>query len=447
MSDTSPPAGIDPNIDLIDFTNACLEAGRLNDINAFYLVAVAQIESGIKNIPAAGSSGFGPFQILAETWSEFKDRLDLTDDDRFDPFAQPFVAAKIAADGTKALLSVLPSNRRPTPYELYFSHLFGVRGSKVILGGSSTRSIRDALIEVHAANPDPGARADAVIKANKSLLASGDTPRSVGGVLNEVTTRMDEAFAKALPKDVLKQIDPDLTRELVIKTTSGNTTYWVVNLIGPEEGGQSIIKRTDGQQPGIILSDTTVFPIKATDKIPADVAAALNKASPGDLPTPTGPGGNPPKPTDDISAKVFAAAKAFLGHDTSNVPGTEHGNLACAWAVNEVVRLALGKPISGGNHNGLGTGELFNVLQKRHMKLNSASEAKPGTIIISPTPPGGPHGHVGIVGDNSADDTHIFSNSSGSKKFAQKFTLKSWRVHYAGKGLQVLFFALNRNQF
>src|ERR1043166_2831444 len=99
-----------------------------------------------------------------------------------------------------------------------------------------------------------------------------------------------------------------------------------------------------------------------------------------------GPGGDAPTPGTDINAKMFETAKAFVGQSTHNVPGTEHGNLACAWAVSQVARLALGQPIStdGGTKNGLGTSGMFDVLKAHHTKLNSASDATPGTIIIAP---------------------------------------------------------------
>jgi hypothetical protein len=161
---------------------------------------------------------------------------------------------------------------------------------------------------------------------------------------------------------------------------------------------------------------------------------------------PTTPGGPAPGAGDDISAKVFAAAKAFVGHDTSNAPGTDHGHLASAWSVNEVARLALGKPISGGGTNGLSIAELHDMLEAHHTRLSGAEQAEPGTIIMSPTV-GSRHGHVGIVGatTGSVGDTQIFSNSSANAKFAQNFTIAKWKDHFVN--LQVLFYQLKAGQF
>jgi hypothetical protein len=242
----------------------------------------------------------------------------------------------------------------------------------------------------------------------------------------------------------------DMIRQLVVMTSSNNATYWVINQIGLQEGGQSLLRNT-GNNTEILLSDTTVFPIQTSPQVPALVAAELNKAAPDLVPSPGGSAGSPPVTDAEVNAKMFATAQTFVSHDTSNVPGTDGGNLACAWAVNQVARLGLGKPIStdGQGGNGLSTDELFSVLTAHHTKLNSVTDAKPGTIIIAPSQ-GANHGHVGVVGTTagSVNDTLVYSNSSHLKEFAQNYTIGRFTNLYAGKkGLRVLFFALKRDQF
>jgi hypothetical protein len=86
---------------------------------------------------------------------------------------------------------------------------------------------------------------------------------------------------------------------------------------------------------------------------------------------------------------------------------------------------------------------------RHHTQLASAGDARPGTIIIAPTK-GENHGHVGVVGRaaGSINDTPVFSNSSALRKFAQNYTIGRFTSLYVGKkGLQVLFFALKRDQF
>jgi hypothetical protein len=225
----------------------------------------------------------------------------------------------------------------------------------------------------------------------------------------------------------------------------------VVNQIGSIESGQTLLRRVGNNAPEILLSDTTVFPIAVSDQLPEAVANELNKAMRKEPSLPKGQSDGAPKKGDDINARVFAKAQSFVGFNTAKVPGTEGGNLACAWAVNEVVRLALGKPISteGRGQNGLGTGGIYDALRKNHTQVGTPSA---GSIVISPTPPtGSVHGHVGIVGQNpggATDNTQIFSNSSSQKKFAQNLSVRSWEARYESTlHLQVLYFNLNADQF
>jgi hypothetical protein len=251
---------------------------------------------------------------------------------------------------------------------------------------------------------------------------------------------------------VLSDIDPvfgpGMVRTLAVVTTTDKAVYWVVNKIGDNDGGQSLFRHV-GNQTEVLLSDATVFPVAASDKVPADIAFELNKVMPNRLPPEATPAGNPPQVGDDINAKMFTGAVNFVDQKTGSDPRTNGGGLACAWAVNEVARRALGKPISTEDgRNGVGTGVLFDVLKAHHTQLGSASDAKPGTIIIAPQTPS-THGHVGIVGTttSSVDATDVFSNSSNDKKFEKNYTIKKFTDTFRGKGLQVLFFALKQDQF
>jgi len=69
-------------------------------------------------------------------------------------------------------------------------------------------------------------------------------------------------------------------------------------------------------------------------------------------------------------------------------------------------------------------------------------------IIIAKTE-GENHGHVGIIGATTSGGggTMVFSNKSVPGVFAQNFTIDSFVRHYTAKGLDVFFFALNRDQF
>jgi hypothetical protein len=163
---------------------------------------------------------------------------------------------------------------------------------------------------------------------------------------------------------------PDMVRSLVCMTTSNKATYWIVNQIGSIESGQTLMRRVGNNAPEILLSDTALLPVKVSDEVPKAVADELNKAVRKESQPAQASADPAPAEGDDINAKIFAKAKASVGLDTSKVPGTDHGNLACAWAVNEIVRLALGKPITtqGNGKNGLGTADVFEALKKHTSK-------------------------------------------------------------------------------
>jgi hypothetical protein len=243
----------------------------------------------------------------------------------------------------------------------------------------------------------------------------------------------------------------DMKRTLVAATSSGRAITWVTGLVGTVEAGQTLMRKVGDNEPEVLLNATTVFPVMASDQVSAATAAELNKVLPKNPSNPVeGPDGPKPSAGDDMNAKLFAAAQAFVGTSTRDVPLTDNGNLACAWAINEAVRRAFGKPISADSkgNNGLDTAGLFAALKKHHKEVDSPLA---GTIIISPTPPSGNvHGHVGIVGQIPAtlNNTKIFSNSSSLAKFAQTHTIKSWKARYIDKlGLDVRFFELNADIF
>jgi hypothetical protein len=200
----------------------------------------------------------------------------------------------------------------------------------------------------------------------------------------------------------------------------------------------------DGNQaPRILAQDTTVVPISANlipNPISPDVAAHLSGTIKSGNPHPTIPNIEKAASDEEAAKRIFAKAKECDGTlVTRNVANTNNGRRACAYAVNEVVRRALGKPIGGG----LLTSALGEVLRKNHT-LVDASQAGPGMIIISPTQ-GSNVGHVGIVSTIASprSNTTIYSNSSSRGVFAHRFTIGKWdnfyRVH---NGLQVLFYAV-----
>jgi hypothetical protein len=443
----SPPGGLNPNINRNDFIEACVQAAVRWDVNAFYLVEIAQIESNTRNEGTPGSDAFGPFQITEATWEDFRGESGFSSADRFDPFKQPFVAGNIAARGIKTLRPVLPGEAMPTNAELYLTHLFGQHGGKVVLSGNRTDTIETALNRVFPTNP---ARVAAILKANSSLLTENATggavrpPRTVQGVLNEVDRRLTAARQLVLPDGIANIVEPQLSGQLVARAVEGNATYWVIDKFDEFGGGQFLLKQVTGQAVEILKSDAIVFPV-SPPLVPAAVADVLNEAfqePPEPGPVDTGP---PVQPSSDVKKLVLEKAIASDGQlRTGDVPSTNHGRLACAWAVNQIVRLALGKPIDGGSSNGLSTTNMGAVLKAKHI-AKTATQIAPGLVVISPTHDGNV-GHVGIVGRLNAnlDDTVILSNSSAQGVFSHHFTIAKWNRQYRDKQhLPVLYFEID----
>jgi hypothetical protein len=243
-----------------------------------------------------------------------------------------------------------------------------------------------------------------------------------------------------VPAAVEKILDPDLIHRVIARANLGNATYWVIDQFA-DEGGQVLVKQESGQNPVILASDTTIVPVKA-GLVPAAIATQLSASFDGAATEPA-PVQAPPVASDaEISARIFAMAKQCDETlVTRDAPNTNHGRLACAFAVNEVVRRAIGKPIGGGNS----TANMGEILAKTQTQLPE-QQIGPGMIIISPTH-GGNVGHVGIVGEvkNPVLATVIYSNSSARGVFSHSFTLGKWKAFYReSKGLPVFFYAIKR---
>jgi hypothetical protein len=208
LSDVTPD-DISPDINPDDFATECLSAARIHGVSPHYLITVANYETdGIKNIPSktAGSDAFGPFQITNEVWSTEAPPLGFTGDDRVDPFAQCYVAAKITAAANDGLKVVMPGQNPPTGAELYCSRLFGLTGATKILGSGRDRSqsIKDALGDVLA--PDKIAP---FMDANATLLKTKEgTPNTIQQVIDAIVAALDPSLKVAVT--LINKVAPGL---------------------------------------------------------------------------------------------------------------------------------------------------------------------------------------------------------------------------------------------
>jgi GH25 family lysozyme M1 (1,4-beta-N-acetylmuramidase) len=251
-------------------------------------------------------------------------------------------------------------------------------------------------------------------------------------------------MADGIPSVAAEVLNPEYRSILLREYTSGNSSYYVILQYDDESGGEVLVEVT-GNVARVVAIDTTVLPL-ADRGLPPDVMDALSSLS---LQGTIGPETSErnlalagPLTQQRLNELVYQAAQHADGTLSTDVPGTEHGNLACAWAINEVVRRALGKPIGGG----LSTIAVSDILRRSHQPV-SAAQITPGTIIVSPTQ-GSVHGHIGIVGavpaGGAPGSREIYSNRSSAAMFGHTYTIDSWNAHYSGHlGLQVLFFNLN----
>jgi lysozyme len=251
-------------------------------------------------------------------------------------------------------------------------------------------------------------------------------------------------MAEPIPAIVSGALNPEYQSELLRQFTSGNATYYLILQHDDDSGGEVLVEVSNGSAR-VVAIDTTVLPLDQSD-LPHEVIDAFSPLSvEGRIeqePPVAATALAAPLTQQRLNELVFQAAQEADGTLNTDVPGTEHGNLACAWAINEVVRRALGKPIGGG----LSTIAVSDILKRSHHAVD-VSQITPGTIIVSPTE-GRVHGHIGIVGTLApggvAGSRPILSNRSSNATFGHTFTIDSWNAHYATHlGLQVLFFNLD----
>src|SRR4051812_29156533 len=181
----------------------------------------------------------------------------------------------------------------------------------------------------------------------------------------------------AIPDDVTAVLDPHLSHELLKKITVDASVYYIVSQSGENEGNLVVIRQTPGAAPEVVAADTA---LAGLDTLPQEVAAALETifGEPANETAATAEALRAPEALSALAAtttreqicqRLFNEAHQLDGHLSSHdVPGTQHGNFACAWAVNEVARRALGRPV-GGN---LSVVAMRKVLVDRHFSITEA---------------------------------------------------------------------------
>jgi hypothetical protein len=251
-----------------------------------------------------------------------------------------------------------------------------------------------------------------------------------------------------LPDSVRPLLDPQLKSNVIFVKDVGTTTYYVVAQFDDAGGGEPVFIREPQDGEPIIIEDIRSLPVEVLLDSPGNKAGGASSVDfeiglygLSDLDLLVNESGGDRAASPDIDKRMNEGAVKNLKMPSGNAAGTNHGRLACAWAVNRVTELSLGRPIGGG----LATANMIKVLKARH-ELVPEKSIVPGAVVISPTiySTGRANiGHVGIVGEGGK----IYSNSSNKAEWQQNFTVDAWKSHYGGKGLQVLFFRLDADYF
>lgn len=263
-------------------------------------------------------------------------------------------------------------------------------------------------------------------------------------------------MADDLPADVAKLLDPTMESETFDTATIGGATYYFIDQFDDVDGEPVIVRQAPGKAPEAV--DDILPEDDATGGAASELSEKLQERlrairgtdfddAGGDV----GGGGSLTQQQVNERLNRQAGHCADGNHSdhliSKNAPGTNNGRLACAWAVNQVANMALGRQIGGG----LATANMVLVLRQKH---GSIETPVPGCVIISPTvstPHGRNIGHVGIVGNVSSgnlEDTKIYSNSSSRGQFEQNFSYGAWLSRYRDtKHLSVELFQLAPSAF
>jgi len=156
--------------------------------------------------------------------------------------------------------------------------------------------------------------------------------------------------------------------------------------------------------------------------------------------------GSPSRASDTRDIDIHKSAQKNKDNLSSrDAPGTLSGSYACAWAVNHVVKDAIGRDVSGDVPDGLlSTAVMYDTLVDQRGEEVDLEKAPAGSIVISPTRwVGGSRntGHVGILGQGTGNQRLIYSNSSRPALWKQNFTVGEWNKRYrTEKGLEVKIF-------
>jgi hypothetical protein len=128
-----------------------------------------------------------------------------------------------------------------------------------------------------------------------------------------------------------------------------------------------------------------------------------------------------------------------VGESTAGVPGTNGGDVACAWVVNDVYKNATGQYITdltgGSNLSVADTIAAMNANPTAFTQVTRAEAIASGQdyIIASNGVIGSNGSHIGI-----ANGTTVWSNSSSKAEISQNYTVDSWNNHFGATSYYII---------
>jgi len=183
------------------FTRSCLAAARRYGTSAHFLIALADAESGIANAAFQGAA-FGPFAMTAADWTANNNKAETGsgDADRFDPYAQTAVAARLVVKLTEDIRLDLPDKRLPTSEELYLGRILTPAGLKLFLAAKDADVVQAVL-----APTIPVDDVKAMFALRPAILTDGITVKKLR---TAITKQLQTGFDKAVA--FILKVEPDL---------------------------------------------------------------------------------------------------------------------------------------------------------------------------------------------------------------------------------------------
>jgi uncharacterized protein (TIGR02594 family) len=184
-----------------DFTKSCLDAARRYGASAHFLIALANAESGITNKDFLGAS-FGPFAMTANDWTVNNNKAEtgFGDADRFIPYAQAAVAARLIVKLTDDIRPILPDKRLPTSEELYLGRILTPAGLELFMTAKDADVVRTVLQA-----RIPASEVSAMFALRPTLLTDTTT---ITALRAAIVNQLQAGFTKAV--DLILKVEPDL---------------------------------------------------------------------------------------------------------------------------------------------------------------------------------------------------------------------------------------------